>query len=191
MRPPLIIRRVEAEREELYIDPVDVLRYRYIRINQFTLSMRDHTPNFKMLELSDESKTLVRETVMQLLDRLAGDGQLSSDAHLEFWVEVPGVRHPRGTFRGGFLMPDSFLCLADYFTAGAEGMLSASEEYAGAADPLDQAWQELFEELFYQIEIFTSQTNVSKGITVELWAGTRRRPEGEWAYAVDRKIELV
>lgn len=154
--------------------------------------MRDHTPNFKMLELSEESKALVRETVMQLLDRLAVDGQLSAESHLEFWVEVPGVRHPRGTFRGGFLMPDSFLCLADYFTAGGSaGTLVASEAYAATADPLDHAWQDLLDELYYQIEIFTSPTNVSKGITVELWAGTRRRPEGEWAYAVDRKIELV
>ncbi|MCE1274522.1 MAG: hypothetical protein LWW75_08370 [Chlorobiales bacterium] len=151
--------------------------------------MRDHTPNFKMLELSDESKQLVRDTVTQLLDKLASDGQLTPEARLEFWVEVPGVRHPRGTFRGGCLMPDSYLCLTDWFKAGSPA-LEASEHYSKTANPLDEAWGDLLDELYYQIEIFTSQTNRSQGVTVELWAGTRGRPECEWLYAVDRKIEL-
>jgi hypothetical protein len=152
--------------------------------------MRDHTPNFKMLELSAESKQLVRDTVIQLLEKLAGDGQLTAEARLEFWVEVPGVRHPRGTFRGGCLMPDSYLCLSDWFGAG-DGAIEASEHYAHAADPLEAAWADFLDELYYQIEIFTSQTNRSQGITIELWAGTRGRPECEWHYAVDKKIELA
>lgn len=151
--------------------------------------MRDHTPNFKMLELSDESKQLVRNTVIQLLEKLAGDGQLTPDARLEFWVEIPGVKHPRGTFRGGCLMPDSYLCLSDWFRAGSQ-TIEASESYAAQATPLEEAWNDLLDELYYQIEIFTSQVSKSQGITVELWAGTRGRPECEWIYAVDRKIEL-
>jgi hypothetical protein len=151
--------------------------------------MRDHTPNFKMHELSNGARQLIRETVIQLLDKLAGDGQLTPEARLEFWVEVPGVRHPRGTFRGGCLMPDSYLCLSDWFKAG-NNPLQASEHYASHATPLDEAWNDLLEELYYQIEIFTSQSSRSQGVTVELWAGTRGRPECEWHYAVDWKIEL-
>jgi hypothetical protein len=151
--------------------------------------MRDHTPNFKMLELSTESKQLVRDTVTQLLEKLAGDGQLTADARLEFWVEIPGVKHPRGTFRGGCLMPDSYLCLSDWFGAGSP-TITASAHYAGAANPLEEAWADLLDELFYQIEIFTSLAHRNQGITVELWAGTRGRPECEWLYAVDKKIEL-
>jgi hypothetical protein len=151
--------------------------------------MRDHTPNFKLLELSDASKALVKETVTQLLEKLAGDGQLTPDARLEFWVEIPGVKHPRGTFRGGCLMPDSYLCLSDWFKAGAPA-IEPSDEYAESENPLDAAWADLLDELFYQIEIFTSIATANQGITVELWAGTRGRPECEWIYAVDKKIEL-
>jgi hypothetical protein len=151
--------------------------------------MRDHTPNFKLLELSDESKKLVRDTVTQLLEKLAGDAQLTSDSRLEFWVEIPGVRHPRGTFRGGCLMPDSYLCLSDWFATGSAG-IEPSAEYSGEANPLEEAWNDLLDELYYQIEIFTSQASANQGITVELWAGTRGRPECEWIYAVDKKIEL-
>jgi hypothetical protein len=151
--------------------------------------MRDYTPNFKMHELSAESKQLVRDTVTQLLEKLVGDGQLTSDARLEFWVEVPGVRHHRGTFRGGCLMPDSYLCLTDWFSAGT-ATLVASDHYSGERNPLEEAWKDLLEELYYQIEIFTSQTSSSQGVSVELWAGTRGRPECEWLYAVDKKIEL-
>ncbi|HWR01130.1 MAG TPA: hypothetical protein VN371_04650 [Chlorobaculum sp.] len=151
--------------------------------------MRDHTPNFKLLELSVESKQLVRDTVTQLLEKLAGDGQLTAEARLEFWVEIPGVKHPRGTFRGGCLMPDSYLCLTDWFGAG-NVTITASEQYASAANPLEDAWNDLLDELFYQIEIFTSLASRNQGITIELWAGTRGRPECEWLYAVDKKIEL-
>jgi hypothetical protein len=153
--------------------------------------MRDHTPNFKMIELSEGSKTLVRETVIQLLEKLASDRRLTSEAHLECWVEIPGVRHPRGTFRGGFLMPDSFIYLADYFKPGSD-RLEPSEYYTGEEGKnLEQVLLDLLEELYYQIEIFTSQTGENRGVTVELWAGIRQRPEGEWLYAVDRKIELI
>ncbi|NTU52567.1 MAG: hypothetical protein HGA97_02475 [Chlorobiaceae bacterium] len=152
--------------------------------------MRDHTPNFKMQELSDESKQLVRDTVTQLLEKLSGDGQLTSDARLEFWVEIPGVKHARGTFRGGCLMPDSYLCLSDWFKAGTTG-IEPSDEYSGTENPLEVAWNDLLDELYYQIEIFTTLVSVNQGITVELWAGTRNRPECEWLYAVDKKIELV
>jgi len=151
--------------------------------------MRDHTPNFKMLELSDESKRLIKDTVTQLLEKLSGDGQLTPDARLEFWVEIPGVKHPRGTFRGGCLMPDSYLCLSDWFKAGTPA-IEAGEEYAEKEHPLDEAWADLLDELFYQIEIFTSMATANQGITIELWAGTRNRPECEWLYAVDKKIEL-
>jgi hypothetical protein len=143
-----------------------------------------------MLELTGNSKALVKETVMQLLEKLAADGRLTVDALLEMWVEIPGHRHPRGTFRGGFLMPDSFIYLADYFKPGTEG-LHPSETYGNSGDSLERAWHDLFDELYYQIEIFTSQVSENKGITVELWAGCRQRPEGEWIYAVDRKIELI
>jgi hypothetical protein len=152
--------------------------------------MRDHTPNFKLQELSEASKQLVRDTVIQLLEKLAGDGQLTSDTRLEFWVEIPGVKHPRGTFRGGCLMPDSYLCLADWFKAGS-ATIEPAEEYAGRENPLQEAWNDLLDELYYQIEIFTSLSAGNQGITIELWAGTRNRPECEWEYAVDRKIELV
>lgn len=151
--------------------------------------MRDHTPNFKLQELSDESKQLVRDTVTQLLEKLAADGQLTAAARLEFWVEIPGVRHPRGTFRGGCLMPDSYLALSDWFKAGTPG-IEPSDEYSGTENPINEAWKDLFDELFYQIEIFTSLARANQGITIELWAGTRNRPECEWEYAVDRKIEL-
>jgi len=151
--------------------------------------MRDHTPNFKLLELSEESKKIVRDTVTQLVEKLAGDGQLIPDARLEFWVEIPGVKHPRGTFRGGCLMPDSYLCLSDWFKAGSAA-IEPLEEYAEMENPLEEAWNDLLDELYYQIEIFTSLASANQGITVELWAGTRGRPECEWLYAVDRKIEL-
>ncbi|TNJ37473.1 hypothetical protein FGF66_10830 [Chlorobaculum thiosulfatiphilum] len=151
--------------------------------------MRDHTPNFKLLELSRESKRLIRETVTQLLEKLAGDGQLTPEARLEFWVEIPGVRHPRGTFRGGCLMPDCYLCLSDWFATGATA-LEPAPEYHGTANPLDVAWNDLLDELYYQIEIFTAQATANQGVTVELWAGTRNRPECEWIYAVDKKVEL-
>jgi len=150
--------------------------------------MRDHTPNFKMLELTTESKQLIRDTVTQLVEKLASDGQLTPEARLEFWVEIPGVKHPRGTFRGGCLMPDSYLCLTDWFRASST--IEASEHYEEAANPLDEAWKDLLDELYYQIEIFTSMATRNQGITIELWAGTRGRPECEWRYAVDRKIEL-
>ncbi|ABL64557.1 hypothetical protein [Chlorobium phaeobacteroides] len=151
--------------------------------------MRDHTPDFKMHELSIENKGLIRQTVQQLLEKLAGDGKLACDSLLEFWVEVPGVQHPRGTFQGGFLMPDSFIYITDYFTCGVQALkpLPAYEESDGG---VDRVWDDLFDELFYQIEIFTSTAVSPKGITLELWAGNRLRPEGEWVYAVDRKIEL-
>jgi hypothetical protein len=152
--------------------------------------MRDHTPNFKMLELSNASKKLVRETVAQLLEKLAGDGQLTPEARLEFWVEIPGVKHSRGTFRGGCLMPDSYLCLSDWFKSGSRTIEPAAI-YTGTANSLDVAWADLLDELFYQIEIFTSRVTANQGITVELWAGTRNRPECEWIYAVDKKIELA
>lgn len=152
--------------------------------------MRDHTPNFKMQELSNESKQLVRDTVTQLLEKLAADGQLTPDARLEFWVEIPGVKHPRGTFRGGCLMPDSYLCLSDWFRTGTPG-IEPAEVYAGNENPGEEAWSDLLDELYYQIEIFTSVATANQGITVELWAGTRNRPECEWLYAVDRKIELA
>ncbi|HHE08171.1 MAG TPA: hypothetical protein ENL01_04790 [Chlorobaculum parvum] len=151
--------------------------------------MRDHTPNFKLHELSDDSKMLIKQTVTQLLEKLAGDGQLTADSRLEFWVEIPGVKHPRGTFRGGCLMPDSYLCLSDWFKAGSAA-IEPGAEYAGKNNPLEAAWADLFDELFYQIEIFTSMASANQGITVELWAGTRTRPECEWLYAVDKKIEL-
>jgi len=152
--------------------------------------MRDHTPNFKLLELSEQSKNIVRDTVTQLVEKLAGDGQLTSEARLEFWVEIPGVKHPRGTFRGGCLMPDSYLCLSDWFKAGSAA-IEPIEEYSGMENPLQEAWNDLLDELYYQIEIFTSLASANQGITVELWAGTRGRPECEWIYAVDRKIELA
>jgi len=148
--------------------------------------MRDHTPDFKMHELSLANKTMIAETVKQLLKKLADDGKLVADSLLEFWVEVPGLKHSRGTFRGGFLMPDSFLYVTDYFLAGEDALVPVPA-YAGESD---RVWDELFDELFYQIEIFTSPISESKGIMLELWAGNRQRPEGEWIYAVDRKIEL-
>ncbi len=49
---------------------------------------------------------------------------------------------------------------------------------------------DLLDELYYQVEIFTSQKATEKGITLEVWVGNRQRPEGEWIYAVDRKVEL-
>lgn len=149
--------------------------------------MRDHTPDFKMHELSDASKALIRQTVQQLLEKLAADGKLVGDSLLEFWVEVPGLQHSRGTFRGGFHMPDSFIYITDYFLSG-EAALNPLPAYTG--DPA-RVWEDLFDELFYQIEIFTSPVSDPRGITLELWAGNRQRPEGEWIYAVDRKIELA
>ncbi len=148
--------------------------------------MRDHTPDFKLQELSADNKARIKETVQQLLTRLAGDGQLSADSLLEFWIEVPGMKRRRGTYRGGFLMPDSFVHITDYFQAGSHSLIPA-----GAYEEAATAWDDLLDELYYQVEIFTSQVDHSKGITLELWTGHRNRPEGEWVYAVDRKIELV
>ncbi|MBN1279582.1 MAG: hypothetical protein K9I59_06720 [Chlorobium sp.] len=149
--------------------------------------MRDHTPDFKMHELSTTNKELIGRIVQQLLEKLAADGKLLADSLLEFWVEVPGLKHSRGTFRGGILMPDSFIYITDYFLAGESSLVPMP----AFADEPGKVWDELFDELFYQIEIFTSPVSESKGITLELWAGSRQRPEGEWIYAVDRKIELV
>ena len=78
---------------------------------------------------------------------------------------------------------------SDWFRAGSATIV-ASDHYAGAANPLNEAWHDLLDELYYQIEIFTSLATRNQGITVELWAGTRGRPECEWLYAVDKKIEL-
>lgn len=77
--------------------------------------MRDHTPDFKLQPLSHTNRTAVERTVRQLVEHLVGDGRLEAGTLLEFWVEVPGIKRPRGTFRGGLLMPDSYLFLADYF----------------------------------------------------------------------------
>lgn len=148
--------------------------------------MRDHTPDFKLQELSTENKQLISDTVRQLLTRLAEDRQLTSESLLEFWIEVPGVKRPRGTYRGGFLMPDSFIAITDYFQADCCALLPL-ESFNGT----ESAWEELLDELYYQVEIFTSQVDSSKGITLEFWTGHRNRPEGEWIYAVDRKIELA
>lgn len=153
--------------------------------------MRDHTPDFIMHELTLHNKTLIRQTVQQLLEKLAGDGQLTIDTLLELWIEVPGIQRSRGTFRGGFLMPDSFIYITDYFESGPqpEG-LKPVEAYANGDATLEKVWDDLLDELYYQVEIFTSSVSSGKGITLELWAGHRQRPEGEWLYAVDRKIEL-
>lgn len=148
--------------------------------------MRDHTPDFKLQELSISNKQLISETVRRILARLAEDRQLTSDSLLEFWVEVPGVKRPRGTYRGGFLMPDSFIAITDYFQADT-GSLIPAESFSDA----DSAWEEFFDELYFQVEIFTSQVDSSKGITLEFWTGHRNRPEGEWVYAVDTKVELI
>lgn len=148
--------------------------------------MRDHTPDFKIQNLSARNRELVSETVRTLLARLAEDKQLTSDSLLEFWVEVPGVKRPRGTYRGGYLMPDSFIAITDYFQAEKWPFVPA-KSYCD----IDCAWTELFDELFFQIEIFTSQADSPRGITLEIWTGHRNRPEGEWVYAVDRMIELV
>ncbi len=165
-------------------------------ILQFNLkpftAMRDHTPDFKLHELTDDNKALIRQTVQQLLEKLAGDGKLSCDSLLEFWVEVPGIKRPRGTFRGGFLMPDSFIYLTDYFRSDAQCQLALEplQTDGNSGIDLEKAWSDLFDELYYQVEIFTSPLPSSKGVTLELWAGNRQRPEGEWIYAVDRKVEL-
>ncbi|MCG8374870.1 MAG: hypothetical protein MI702_00130 [Chlorobiales bacterium] len=148
--------------------------------------MRDHTPDFKLRELSTVNKELISEAVRQVLTCLAEDRQFTSDSLLEFWVEIPGVKRPRGTYRGGFLMPDSFITIADYFQAGRDVLSPAR-----SLDDVESAWEELLDELYYQVEIFTSQVDSSKGVTLELWTGHRSRPEGEWGYAVDTKIELV
>ncbi|ASQ91104.1 hypothetical protein CHL67_09415 [Prosthecochloris sp. GSB1] len=148
--------------------------------------MRDHTPDFKIRELSSANREAIGETVRQLLTRLAADRQLTADSLLELWVEVPGVKRPRGTYRGGFLMPDSFITVSDYFKENY-----GTIEPAGFFADKESAWIELLDELYYQVEIFTSQVDTSKGITLELWTGHRSRPEGEWVYAVDKKIELV
>lgn len=148
--------------------------------------MRDHTPDFKLQELSTENKQLISDTVRQLLARLAEDRQLTSESLLEFWIEVPGVKRPRGTYRGGFLMPDSFIAITDYFQADCCALLPLE-----SFNDTESAWEELLDELYYQVEIFTSQVDSSKGITLEFWSGHRNRPEGEWIYAVDRKVELV
>lgn len=148
--------------------------------------MRDHTPDFKLQELSTPNKQLISDTVCRILARLAEDRQLTADSLLELWVEVPGVKRPRGTYRGGFLMPDSFIAITDYFQANDGSLVPA-----GSFSDSENAWEELFDELYYQVEIFTSQVDSSKGITLELWTGHRSRPEGEWVYAVDTKIELT
>lgn len=149
--------------------------------------MRDHTPDFKMHELSGANKALVHQTVEQLLEKLALDGMLVEDSLLEFWVDIPGLKHARGTFRGGYLMPDSFVYITDYFESG-NSSLQPLPAYAANSS---KVWDDFLDELFYQIEIFTSSVAEPKGVTLELWAGNRQRPEGEWVYAVDRKIELV
>jgi len=152
--------------------------------------MRDHTPDFKMHELTNENKALIRHTVQQLLEKLAADGKLTSDTLLEFWVEVPGIRRSRGTFRGGFLMPDSFIYISDYFQPDASCTLTPGVAYPNGEITLDKVWDDLLDELYYQIEIFTSPVSSSRGVMLEFWAGNRQRPEGEWLYAVDRKVEL-
>ena len=153
--------------------------------------MRDHTPDFKMHELTDQNKALIRQTVQQLLEKLAADGKLTLDTLLEFWIEVPGIKRSRGSFRGGFLMPDSFVYISDYFQSDSAVIhLTPGEAYAGGEVSLEKVWDDLLDEFYYQVEIFTSPVSIGKGITLELWAGNRQRPEGEWIYAVDRKIEL-
>ena len=152
--------------------------------------MRDHTPDFKMHELTPCNKVLIRQTVQQLLEKLAADGKLTADTLLEFWIEVPGIKRSRGSFRGGFLMPDSFVYITDYFRPDAPHTLTPGVAYANAEVTLEKVWDDLLDELYYQIEIFTSPVSTGKGITLELWAGNRQRPEGEWIYAVDRKVEL-
>ena len=154
--------------------------------------MRDHTPDFKMLELSAANKVLIRQTVQQLLEKLSADGKLTADTQLEFWIEIPGLQRPRGTFRGGFLMPDSFIYISDYFQSDdhTANALKPGPAYSDEGVTLDKVWDDLLDELYYQVEIFTSQPVSGKGVTLELWAGNRQRPEGEWIYAVDSKIEL-
>jgi hypothetical protein len=152
--------------------------------------MRDHTPDFKMHELTTHNKVLIRQTVQQLLEKLAADGKLTLDTLLEFWIEVPGIKRSRGTFRGGFLMPDSFVYISDYFKPDTSRTLIPGEAYAVGEVTLEKVWDDLLDELYYQVEIFTSPVSTGKGITLELWAGNRQRPEGEWIYAVDRKVEL-
>ena len=152
--------------------------------------MPDHTPDFKMHELTDQNKALIRQTVQQLLEKLADDGKLTLDTLLEFWIEVPGIKRPRGSFRGGFLMPDSFVYISDYFQPDTPHALIPGAAYARDEVTLEKVWDDLLDELYYQVEIFTSPLSSGKGITLELWAGNRQRPEGEWIYAVDRKVEL-
>lgn len=152
--------------------------------------MRDHTPDFKMHELSVDNKVLIRNTVQQLFEKLSADGKLTGDTLLEFWIEVPGQKRPRGTFSGGFLMPDSFIYISDYFQPDAN-TLKPGRDYEVSGAGLEKVWDDLLDELFYQVEIFTSPVFAAKGVTLELWAGNRQRPEGEWVYAVDRKIELL
>ncbi len=147
--------------------------------------MRDHTPDFKLQELSASNKKHIGETVRQILSRLVADRELTADSLLEFWVEVPGVKRPRGTYRGGFLMPDSFITLPDYFQVDKDSLVPAH-----TFSDIESVWEDLLDELYYQVEIFTSQADSSKGITLEMWSGHRNRPEGEWLYAVDKKIEL-
>ena len=96
--------------------------------------MRDHTPDFKMHELSTHNKVLIRQTVQQLLEKLAADGKLTMDTLLEFWIEVPGLKRSRGTFRGGFLMPDSFVYISDYFRPALT--LTPGDAYASAGNLL-------------------------------------------------------
>ncbi|KZK73666.1 MAG: hypothetical protein A3K90_08020 [Pelodictyon luteolum] len=150
--------------------------------------MQDHTPNFAMHELSALNRELIAGTIHQLVDRFVADRTLDSESLLEFWVELPGMKRSRGTFRGGFLMPDSFVYLTDYFQSGPDGIQPCGA-YSGG--DLKQAWADLLDEFIYQVEIFTSPIPSTKGVTLELWAGNRKRPEGEWLYAVDKKIELL
>ena len=154
--------------------------------------MRDHTPDFKMNELSADNKALIRQTAQQLLEKLSADGKLTAETQLEFWIEVPGVKRPRGTYRGGFLMPDSLIYISDYFQSDDQTSrtLQPGQAYVDEGFTLDNVWDDLLDELFYQVEIFTSHISTEKGVTFELWAGNRQRPEGEWIYAVDRKVEL-
>lgn len=152
--------------------------------------MRDHTPDFTMHELTLQNKAIIRQTVQQLIEKLATDGKLTADTLLEFWIEVPGVKRARGSFRGGFLMPDSFVYISDYFQLDEFHTLTPGVAYAEGEVTLEKVWDDLLDELYYQVEIFTSPLSTGKGITLELWAGNRQRPEGEWIYAVDRKVEL-
>ncbi len=85
-----------------------------------------------------------------------------------------------------------FIYISDYFQSvdHTPPTLKPSQAYINEGLTLNNVWDDLLDELYYQVEIFTSQAVSGKGVTLELWAGNRQRPEGEWIYAVDRKIEL-